>query len=517
MLLLDSTLWLMIFFCTQMAPTLRDTKVMVMYITITMYLIGTQTLAVFNKADSVKPDPLPNYARPVLHDPSLPPVLFKLDSEYPELSNLYHIPGKLKIWGESFKSREHGYVWSKAKYHKDDALADRVLHTKSAMKVMFLGRDKIIPCDEWENSVKFEVMHELQIAAIEQCDIIRSSLLGTGKRPLKEDTDHPTWGYLKGGSNELGHLYEELRHSLAMQEVQDQQHTDANTEPDIPTSHSQRPLNPSAPSFVSDTAPATPANSDTLNVGLVFGDSTSQGVHPRIDNYVWRTAPVPGGKVCPGASEQHKKPLSHYLSSAMSGDEKDVVLQCGTNDAAACDPVIFKQGYTELVRTAASKGANVVCSSIYHRADLKSIPEVISLNTRIDILNDQIKEVARIEGATFLDNCSDVGSTPAYPNTNILSRPKYGPRYLHLRDNGKVDLAARLGNTISSDQNSQQIPSTQYQPSHGTRLNPNAATWFSQRARESHLQDEALKAKQWFDRVRQGSHYPQMSQNTAQM
>ncbi len=308
------------------------------------------------------------------------------------------------------KSREHSYVWKKAKYHGDDALAKRVLLTKSAMKVMFLGRDKITPCDEWENSVKFEVMHELQIAALEQCDIFRNSLLDTGKRPLKGDFDHPTWGHLKGGSNELAHLYEELRHSLAMQEVQDQQHMDTNTEPDMPTSHSQRPLNPSAPSFVSETAPTS---NNKFNVGLVFGDSTSQGVHPRVDNYVWRTAPVPGSKVCPGASEQHKKPLSHYLSSAMSGDEKDVVLQCGTNDAAACDPVIFKQGYTELVRTAASKGANVVCSSIYHRADLKSIPEIISLNTRIDILNQQIKQVAAAEGATFLDNCFDVGSTPA--------------------------------------------------------------------------------------------------------
>ena len=376
---------------------------------------------------------------------------------------------------------------------------------------MFLGRDKITPCDEWENSVKFEVMHELQIAALEQCDIFRNSLLGTGKRPLKGNFEHPTWGHLKGGSNELAHLYEELRQSLAMQEVQDQQHSDANTEPNLSTSHPQRPLNPSAPSFVSDNAPAS---NDTLNVGLVFGDSTSQGVHPRVDNYVWRTAPVPGGKVCPGASEQHKKPLSHYLSSAMSGDEKDVVLQCGTNDAAACDPVIFKQSYTELVRTAASNGANVTCSSIYHRADLNSIPEIISLNTRIDILNDQIKEVARTEGATFVDNCSDVGSTPAYPNTNILSRPKYGPRYLHLRDNGKVDLAARLGNAIAPDQRS----GASSQRSHKSSLNPEAAPWVSRHSRESHLQSEALKAKQWFDRVSQsGSQYPQMSQDTADM
>ena len=62
-----------------------------------------------NEPDTVKPDPVPNHARPVLHDPSLPPVLFRLDSEYPELSNLYHLPSKLKLWGESFKAEHNGF------------------------------------------------------------------------------------------------------------------------------------------------------------------------------------------------------------------------------------------------------------------------------------------------------------------------------------------------------------------------------------------------------------------------
>ncbi len=397
-----------------------------------------------------------DYTPVPLHDPSLPPVLFKLDSAYPELSNLYHIPGRLKLWGQKFRSKEHGYVWKKAKYHGDDPLADRVLHTRSAKKVMYLGRANIYPCDEWETSVKFEAMHELQIAALEQCDRFRESLLDTGMRPLKEDTDHHTWGHLKGGQNELGHMYEELRRSLAMQETQDNEARNDMEETIAPSEQPHYPLNPDAPSFVSGTV-------DSTKAGLIFGDSNSQGVHPRCNNLVFRTVPVPGGTVCPTPQQ---KCAADLLPTAMCGDEAAISLHFGVNDAGNCDPVEFKEHYRKLVRVAKSKGADVICSNIYHRADSPTMAECISLNTHIDVLNEQIKSVAFEEGATYLDNVKSVESTATDPNINILTTPRYGVKYLHLTPAARIDLGQRIAAEVDGEPLISMIPSRRirYEP-----------------------------------------------------
>ncbi len=416
-------------------------------------LVILEQLPFFHEETVLIPDntsTTPSDYTPVpLHDPSLPPVLFKLDSAYPELSNLYHIPGRLKLWGEKFRSKEHGYVWKKAKYHGDDSLADRVLHTRSAKKVMSLGRANIYPCDEWEMSVKFEVMHELQIAALEQCDRFRESLRDTGMRPLKEDTDHPTWGHLKGGRNELGHMYEELRRSLSMQETQDQEVRDVIQEPNEPSGQPQCSLNPDAPSFVSATPNSTKA-------GLVFGDSNSQGVHPRCNNLVFRTVPVPGGTVCPTPQQ---KCAADLLPTAMCGDEAAISLHFGVNDAGNCDPVEFKEHYRKLVRVAKSNGADVICSNIYHRADSPTMAECISLNTHIDVLNEQIKSVAAEEGASYLDNVKSVESTATDPNINILTTPRYGVKYLHLTPAARIDLGQRIAAKVNGEPQISMIPS----------------------------------------------------------
>ncbi len=387
-------------------------------------------------------DHVPDNVPIALHDPSLPPVLFKLDSAYPELSNLYHIPGYLKLWGEKFKSKEHGYVWRKAKFHGDDNLANRVLKAKSAWKAMSLGRNNITPCDEWENSVKFEAMHELQIAALEQCDVFRNSLIDTGKRPLREDTDHMTWGYLKGGQNKLGHLYEELRYSLQMQQLQgpadgsdnskDNSAATDRSEPEATPSDQATGLNPHAPSFRSNHS----SDEGGPRTIMTYGDSNTQGIHPRIDNTICRTVPIPGGTVCPIPGRMH---LTKFLPTALSGDESTVILQGGANDALSCNPVEFKENYRCLVQTAGSKGADVICSGIFHRADMPTHSEVIMVNTRIDILNSIIQSVASEEGATYLDNTGSVGSSATQPNTNILSA-----QYLHLNARGRVDLSQRI-------------------------------------------------------------------------
>ncbi len=205
------------------------------------------------------------------------------------------------------------------------------------------------------------------------------------------------------------------------------------------------PLNPEAPSFL---PPSEPAPLQTM---MSFGDSNIQGVHPRIANRICRTVPIPGGTVCPTPGKKH---LLELLPTAMTGDESDIVLNGGTNDAATCNPVEFENNYRQLVRTAASKGARVICSGIYHRGDRSTAAEVAALNTRIDILNEQIASVASEEGAVFVDNVKSVGSSVFKPNTSMLT----APQYLHLNARGRVDLSQRLAATISGSPSASPYP-----------------------------------------------------------
>ncbi len=423
----------------------------------------------------------------LLSDPSLSPVKFRLNGDYPELSNLRHCRPTLSIYGEKFLSKDHAYQWKKALVHNRPRYAEKIRRAHSAKKAMFLGR-RIETSEEWKKEIKFKVMRDVNEAALEQDVAFRSTLLSTGLRPLMEDTDHDTWGSLGRGANKLGELYEQLRYELRM--------NDPNS-----TQEFQERLNAlrDGISYPDNAETTSPNDEGTQKIGLLFGDSNTQGVHIRADNYLFRTVPVPGGKVCPSPTESHRKPLCEYLGQAMSGDEKTVSLHCGTNDAAHCDPVQFKEGYAQLVDVAASKGAQVICSSIYHRADCRTASEVFSLNTKIDILNQQIEEVALSKGALYVDNNSDVGSSAMYPNTSVLTRPKYGPQYLHLNHTGRINLASRLGNVINSPRG----PRESHQSEQSSAMNPEFAPWVSRTARRQHLRDEVEQARRWFQRTQQ--------------
>ncbi len=428
-----------------------------------------------------------------LSDPSLPAVKFRLGGSYPELSNLRHCRPWLRIYGKSFKSKDHAYQWRKAVFHNIPHLAEKIRRKHTAKQAMFIGRN-ITTTAEWKTKEKFTAMREINIAALEQDAGFRETLLSTGMRPLKEDTDHITWGHLNGGENKLGELYEQLRHQLRV--------NDANLTEDFQDRLTQLRDGPASNTENDQSDAPIQDPMDVPRIGLVFGDSNAQGVHPRLSNYIFRNVPIPGGMVCPDSARPHKEPLSHHLSLAMCGDEQDVTLMCGTNDAANADPTIFKQHYTHLVRTAGSKGAQVTCSSIYHRADRSTRHEVVNLNRRIDVLNEQIRDVANAEGAVYVDNCAEVGSSAEYPNTYILTRPKYGHQYLHLRDVAKRDLAFRIGKAIEAPQESnsrRQSPVNQQ----SSNLNPEAAPWVSRIARRNHLQREAEEARSWFLRTQE--------------
>ncbi len=369
--------------------------------------------------------------------------------------------------------------------------------------------------------------------------------ISTGDRPLKENTGHATWGAQGDGQNKLGQLYEELRYNLSIEGLQERLNNlryapadisagpqelsgDIPVPPLISTSspneqyqqtppsrqappNNQQPYNqqPSSNGTHSNlqqrTQPDTPPNvthqsiqneasSEPPKVALFFGDSNSQGVHPRMEGYIWRTVPVPGGKVC---NDAPSKPLESTLSSAMVGDESAIGLHFGTNDALNSDPIQFKQDYRKLVKTARSVNhAVVLCSGIYHRADSATSEQRFNVNRKIDVLNRQIEAVANEEGAIFLDNCVDVGSSVSNPNTTILTNPKYGRKHLHLNPTGQNDLSQRIAAKLSAPIPASARSSAQSR-TRSTALNPDAPPW-TMTGRSTYSEAHAEDARQWF-------------------
>ncbi len=121
----------------------------------------------------------------------------------------------------------------------------------------------------------------------------------------------------------------------------------------------------------------------------------------------------------------------------MEGDEKYTGLLIGTNDVAHTSVTKFKASYRHLVRTAKSKGSKVLCCQIYHRGDR------MDLNTKIDMFNRAIFEVAKEEECACINSTSSYNSTSQSPNIKILVGGK-----LHLRWWAKQTLANRLSTVI---------------------------------------------------------------------
>ncbi len=90
-----------------------------------------------------------------LSDSSLTPVKFKLEGNYPELSNLRHCRPKLSVYGKKFRSKEHAYQWKKALVHNIPQYAERIRKAHSAKKAMSLDR-KIVTSEEWKKRNKIQ-------------------------------------------------------------------------------------------------------------------------------------------------------------------------------------------------------------------------------------------------------------------------------------------------------------------------------------------------------------------------
>ncbi len=89
-------------------------------------------------------------------------------------------------------------------YHGIDWLADRIYSTRSATKVQSLARTYMShTTDEWEDHDKYTFMREIQVAALRDIPLFRETLVTSGMRPLREATDHHSWGFLRVGLTNL--------------------------------------------------------------------------------------------------------------------------------------------------------------------------------------------------------------------------------------------------------------------------------------------------------------------------
>ena len=160
------------------------------------------------------------------------------------LSN--HYPCKLYMYGESFDSAEHAYLWRKAKSLGCDATADKIQSAKHAGEAKKIAINELKSDDntKWME-ISLDVMAEIQETKADQCEPFRRALLESGTKVLAEATNDSFWAtgmspYLTtntkeefwSGQNMLGEVQMNLRKTLLRQQSNIVQNTatDANAE-----------------------------------------------------------------------------------------------------------------------------------------------------------------------------------------------------------------------------------------------------------------------------------------------
>ena len=382
-------------------------------------------------------------------------VRFSIDSKtHFQLSNLYHC--YLHLYGKTFISREHAYQWEKATFHGLFDEARDILAAPNAQKAMEIGQG-IITNVEWDTSMRFTVMEEIQRAALlpGNCDEFREVLLSTKGKSLEEATAHQPWGaHGSNPQNRLGLLLGKLRDEILEKQPSVKvapapkkfdntpQQKDHNSKPTPTAQNDQR-------SKANPNVQATPEQTShtVMKKGLIFSDSFGLGVNPRNDGRIWSTAAYPGARVCPNPGSKYPDMVAE-LQSQLKSEPDDTVLAIGTNDVFTFEPAEFRKKYHELVLTAKAGKSTVTCSGIFHRGD-GTYSQVYYSNQTIDKMNEIICDIARDEQCGFIDNNYANGSTCNEPSLDILTNPNDGrTRFLHLKPEAQQAFAFRIAEYI---------------------------------------------------------------------
>lgn len=124
---------------------------------------------------------------------------------------------EVNVWGQIFKTVEHGYHWRKfADAHPD--MAALVLAAPSPWAAMKVERQyrEFRPAD-WHGEHKVKVMRELLRAKYDGNEDVRLMLVATGTKQIIENSPSDSfWGAGPDGrgQNMIGQLWMELRDSI---------------------------------------------------------------------------------------------------------------------------------------------------------------------------------------------------------------------------------------------------------------------------------------------------------------
>ena len=126
------------------------------------------------------------------------------------LSNFY--PCHFKIDDQEFNSSEQAYQHSKATFHKNLNLANRILTASNPLAIYRLGK-QVPSLRNWQQE-KVGVMQQILEGKLVQCCEFQDELHSTDRMVLVEDTfiEFLGKGRCGAGRNVLGLLLMELRH-----------------------------------------------------------------------------------------------------------------------------------------------------------------------------------------------------------------------------------------------------------------------------------------------------------------
>ncbi len=181
-----------------------------------------------------------------LHDES-PPIKYKFDSDYWELSNFRH--RSFFIYNKRWKSREHPYQWRKAIFHEKWKIADDILQARTAKHAKFLG-SKVNSSPAWNNK-KYRIMEGIMMSYGDQVQQYQTALLATGTRLLLEDTPDEFWGSTNGGKNWHGRISMKVR--AVLRSKQKHLKTSPNNQAHTPNVQTRKGTNPLAKTFIPGT------------------------------------------------------------------------------------------------------------------------------------------------------------------------------------------------------------------------------------------------------------------------
>ncbi len=356
------------------------------------------------------------------------------------------------FYGKTFISREHAYQWEKATFHGRFDEARDILAAPNAKEAMNIGQG-ITTNEEWDTSMKFIVMEDIQRAALlpGNCDEFREVLLSTKGKSLEEATAHPIWGADGLNSqNRLGLLFQKLRDEILEKQSTVKAapaHQRSDNAPDQKDQNSKFAHTAQDDQCSKTNSDVKQTGHTVMKKGLIFSDSFGLGVNPRNEGRVWSTAAYPGAKVCPTPDSKYPDMVAE-LQSQLKCEPHDTVIAMGTNDVFSFQPTEFRKKYLDLVLTAKAGKSAVTCSGIFHRGD-GTYSQVYYSNQTIDKMNEIIRDIARDEQCGYIDNNYANGSTCNEPSLDILTNPNDGrTRFLHLKPEAQQAFAFRIAEYI---------------------------------------------------------------------